>query len=302
MNKTKGVAYAILSSSTFGLIPLFAIPALNAGIGINSVLFYRFGLSALILGVLLFAKKYDMKVTPKELGILSVLGILYGSTAILLTSSYLYIPSGIATTIHFLYPVIVTLTMAVFFKEKISTPLITAIVMAIGGVCLLSCFGESGEINAKGILLVLITIFTYAFYIVGVNKSAVSEMDGLKMTFYVLLSGSAVFGFNLLAHGEPLDTHMSMNTAAHLLLLALVPTIVSDLTLILAVQHVGSTTTAVLGCMEPLTALVVGNLVFDEKFNWMQAVGVTVVLTAVTIVILSNRKQATKEQNSGETR
>ncbi len=297
MSKTKGVAYAILSSATFGLIPLFAIPALNAGIGINSVLFYRFALSALFLGVILAAKRHDLRINLRELGVLSVLGILYGATAIFLTSSYQYIPSGIATTIHFLYPVVVTLTMILFFKEKVSVLLMTAIFMAIGGVYLLGG-GNSGAIDHKGVSLVLITIFTYAFYIVGVNKSIVSKMDGLKLTFYVLLVGSAVFGLNLLLRGEALDVHMDFNTAAHLFLLALIPTVVSDFTLILAVQNVGSTTTAVLGCMEPLTALAVGVLVFDEKMSWLQGLGILVVLIAVTIVILVNGKNEKKTEKA----
>ena len=291
MSKTKGIAYAILSSATFGLIPLFAIPALNAGIGINSVLFYRFALSALLLGVVLLFKRYNLRISLRELGVLSLLGILYGSTAILLTSSYQYIPSGIATTIHFLYPVIVTITMILFFKEKVSLLLMAAIAMAVGGVYLLGG-GANQAIDHKGIALVLVTVFTYAFYIVGVNKSIVSEMDGLKLTFYVLLVGSVVFGLNLLFRGEALQVKMSVDTALHLILLALVPTVVSDFTLILAVQNVGSTTTAVLGCMEPLTALAVGVLVFKEEMTWLQGLGIFIVLLAVTIVILVNGKKS----------
>ena len=291
MNRIKGLVYGVISSSTFGLIPFFALPVLRSGVGVNSLVFYRFALSAILMGIILMLKHIDFRVNMKELGVLSALGLFYALTGILLTSSYLYLPSGIATTIHFLYPVVVTLIMIFFFKDKVSFLLITAIVMAITGVYLMSSSGEGGMVSVKGLAIVLITVLTYALYIVGVNKSNVSKMDGLKLTFYVLLVGAVVFGINLLLHGESLDEIPDFNSGFHLVMLALLPTLVSDFTLVLAVQNVGSTTTAVLGCMEPLTAIVMGILFFGEHINMLQGIGMIVILVAVCVVILANSKE-----------
>lgn len=290
MDRVKGLMYGVVSSSTFGLIPLFALPAIQRGIGVDSVMFYRFGISALVLGGWLLIRRHDMRITFKELVTLGVLGIFYAMTALLLTTSYLYIPSGVATTIHFLYPVIVTAVMILFFKDKVSLLLILAVFMAISGVYLLSYSGNTGYVSLKGLLLVLITVVTYAVYIVGVNKSCVQRMDGLKLTFYVLLAGAVVFGFNLLVKGSALDLIPDFGTGVYLFLLALIPTLVSDFTLILSVQHVGSTTTAVLGCMEPLTAVVMGVLFLDEHLEIWQVVGMLIILLAVSVVILNNSK------------
>lgn len=291
MSKIKGLVYGVISSSTFGLIPLFALPALQDGIGVDSVMFYRFGISAFVLGVWLLLKRHDFRITLRELLTLSGLGVFYSMTALLLTTSYLYIPSGIATTIHFLYPVVVTAVMILFFKDKVSLPLIMAILMAISGVYLLSNNGVEGSISFKGLFLVLTTVLTYALYIVGVNKSCVHRMDGLKLTFYVLFVGTIVFGANLLVRGEALDRIPDWSTGMYLILLALIPTLVSDFTLILSVQHVGSTTTAVLGCMEPLTAVAMGFFFLNEQLGMWQFVGMTVILLSVSIVILVNSKQ-----------
>lgn len=290
-SRIKGLIYGVISSSTFGLIPLFALPALQSGIGVDSVMFYRFGISALILGLWLLIRQHDLRITWKEVATLSVLGVFYSMTALLLTTSYLYIPSGIATTIHFLYPVVVTAVMILFFRDKVSLPLIVAVFMAISGVWLLSNSGTAGNVSLKGLLLVLTTVVTYAVYIVGVNKSCVHNMDGLKLTFYVLLVGAVVFGLNLLVKGVPLDPVSDMATGVYLVLLALIPTLVSDFTLILSVQHVGSTTTAVLGCMEPLTAVVMGVLFLNEHLGLGQMAGMLIILLAVLIVILSNSKE-----------
>ena len=226
----------------------------------------------------------------EELFTLAGLGIFYAMTALLLTTSYLYIPSGIATTIHFLYPVVVTTVMILFFKDKVSVPVIGATLMAILGVYLLSNNGTAGTVSLKGLLLVLTTVVTYALYIVGVNKSCVHRMDGLKLTFYVLLAGAMVFGLNLSVKGVPLDPIPDWETGVYLLLLALIPTLVSDFTLILSVQHVGSTTTAVLGCMEPLTAVCMGVWFLHESLGFWQLAGIVIILSAVSVVILANSK------------
>lgn len=278
----------MISSSTFGLIPLLALPALRAGVGLDSVMFYRFGLSTFVLGVWLLLRRQNLKISIREFAALFGLGFFYAVTALLLTTAYLYIPSGIATTIHFLYPVVVTMVMILFFKDKVSLPVIFASLMAIAGVYLLSSGEGSGVVSLKGLLLVLVTVITYALYIVGVNKSCAHQMDGLKMTFYVLLSCTIIFVLNLLVKGKMPDAIPDVATGGYLLLLALVPTLISDFTLILSVQRVGSTVTAVLGCMEPLTAVGMGVLFLHENFGFGQMCGMLVILLAVSVVILAN--------------
>lgn len=295
MNQFKGILYGILSSSTFGLIPLFALPAIAAGVGIDSVMLYRFGISALVVGSYLLLRGHDLKISLREMITLFGLGLLYASTALFLTQSYLYIPSGIATTIHFLYPVVVTVVMILFFKDRVSFPVILATGLAVGGVCMLSNGEGEGSVSFKGLLYVLLTVVTYALYIVGVNKSEVSRMDGLKMTFYILFACAVIFGINLLVKGQRLDLPSSGEVWIYLILLALIPTLVSDLTLILAVQNIGSTTTAVLGCMEPLTAVGMGVLFLGEHFGFMQLLGMLVVVVAVTIIILTGSREMKSE-------
>lgn len=258
MKQFKGVFLAILSSSTFGMIPFFALPVIREGVGIDSILFYRFAISALVVGLYLLLVKSDFRITIRELITLFLLGVFYALTSLCLTASYLYIPSSVATTIHFLYPVLVTAIMILFFKSRVSLPIILAAVMAIAGVYLLSGGESGGMINMKGLVFVLTTVFTYAVYIVGVNKSCIQKMDGLKMTFYVLFSSALIFAGNLLVKGNGLEPIPSYSAGVNLFLLALIPTLISDLTLILAIKQVGSTVAAILGCMEPLTALFLG--------------------------------------------
>lgn len=289
MKNIKGVVYALVSSSTFGLIPLFSIPIILSGaMAVPSLLFYRFAFATLAMALAGIVLRKSFRIKPLMLLKISVLGIFYASTSMGLTLSYEYISSGVATTIHFLYPVLVTVLMVAFFGEKKSRTLIMAAALSILGVALLS-WGE-GEIKIKGLLLVLLTVVTYATYIVGVNQSGVEDTDPVILTFYVFVASTVMFALYS-AFTSGIEPIRDSSTLFGLLMLALLPTVISDFTLILAVKYVGSTVTAILGSMEPLVAVLVGVFYFSEKFGWESVLGLALVITAVTMVV---KRQAKK--------
>ena len=210
--KVKGFLYGLIASATFGLIPLFSIPALENGVGLDSLLFYRFSLASVLVAVLMWVKKIPFDIQKSEFGIAFILGTLYAITALWLTEAYLYIPSGVATTIHFLYPVVVSLIMFVFYKDKLTMPILLAMAMAVSGVYMLSGGNTpGGSINIKGLMLVLATVIAYAAYIVGMNRSRIARLDSLKATFYILLSGAIVFLVNLAIKGDFPDAESGHN-------------------------------------------------------------------------------------------
>lgn len=283
--KVKGFLYGLIASATFGLIPLFSIPALENGVGLDSLLFYRFSLASVLVAVLMWMKKIPFDIQKDEFGIAFILGTLYAITALWLTEAYLYIRAG-SDNHHFLYPVVVSLIMFVFYKDKLTMPILLAMAMAVSGVYMLSGGNTpGGSINMKGLMLVLATVVAYATYIVGMNRSRIARLDSLKATFYILLSGAIVFLINLAIKGDLPDPMPNLDTTIDVLMVAFLPTLVSDLTLILAIRYIGSTTTAILGCMEPLTAVCMGVLFLGEHLQPMQIGGIVVVLSAVCIVI-----------------
>ncbi len=306
---------AILSSATFGLIPLFSIPLMeNADksleIDLDSVCFYRFLFSALLMGLIVFisfAKKHKGEgigkimheayaLSGKQFGLLMLISVFYASTSIFLTASYTIggIPSGIATTMHFLYPVFVTAVMILFIGEKLTAGKVISVMLAFGGVFFLSGASITGDftLNPLGLLFVLVTIFTYGSYIIGVNNiKAIAGMNGMKLTFYVLAFSCLLFCCNILVKGGEFAPLVTFHQWWNILALAFIPTLISDLTLVYAIQIIGSTTTAILGCMEPLTAVLVGIAVFGEKLSSSQIIGMVLVFLAVNLVILSQKKK-----------
>ena len=293
MNNLRGVLYAVVSSATFGLIPLFSIPLLQGGMSSPAILFYRFGLAAAMMGLIALATRRPLRITWPQTGTLLLLGAMYSVTALGLLRSYTYIPSSVATTINFLYPLGVAIVMTLFFREKNSVWLLVAILISLVGVALLS-WGDIGgpqrDRAIVGVGLAGATVLTYTIYIVGVKKSRISRLDPMIQAFYVLLFSACFFlVYALSTTGAPLPGkwHLWQN----LLLLALVPTVVSNLTLVLAIKEIGSTMTSILGSMEPLTAVLVGVLHFGEKFGLDSASGLILIITAVIIVILQAKKK-----------
>lgn len=288
MNRFQGFFFGMLASSTFGLLPLFTLPIMAGGMTTDSILTYRMFFASMLVALLMKLRRISFQVTLKELGWFAFLGFFYYGSAALLFQAYGGMSSGMATTLHFLYPVGVTLIMALVFKQKPSPFTLVAIVLALSGVALLSLRGGATESTSLvSILLVLLSGLCYAIYLVTVNNvPLLRAQDNQKLTLYVLLSAGVFFLLNAsLARGlQPIG---DMKSGGLLLLMALLPTLVSNLALVRAIKSIGSTLTSVLGAMEPLTAIVIGILVFDEKVTGVMALGTLLILAAVTLIVLS---------------
>ncbi|MBF1553994.1 MAG: DMT family transporter, partial [Prevotella pleuritidis] len=188
MDKTtiKGYSNAILSAASFGLIPLFTIPVLNEGMGSSSVLMYRFAFGCLImLGVLMF-NKTRMYIGFGDFLRILFLSSLYAVSAIALLEGYKYMPGGIATTLLFSYPVWTALLSIAFLHEHLSRRTTVAIILAVGGVALLSGLGGGGEIKSfLGPVFEMLAGLLYAVYMVTFPVIKVRKMPSLKLTFYI---------------------------------------------------------------------------------------------------------------------
>lgn len=289
MISKKGLTYALISSGTFGLITLFTIPVIKSGtLNSISILFYRLLFAALGVGIACLFNRDSFALRAKEIPKLLLLGVLYGATAFFLLLSYSLIPSGISTTIHFLYPVAVTLLMILFFKEKISMKVIASAFVAITGVALVSMRSNEGldATATLGVTYVLISVLSYGAYIVAVNKVGIERISSMALTFYVLLTGTVMVGIYGFATNSILPL-TSLSVVINLLLLAIICTVVSNLTLILAVKNIGSTVTSILGSLEPLISVAVGILIFGESITLIGYLGIVLIISSVIMVVKS---------------
>ncbi len=289
--KEKGYLFAAVSALSYGLIPLFVIPVKNAGFSLDKTLFYRFFISALFILGFLFFKKENLKLSKSELLIMLILGLLYALSSEFLFLGYDLLTPGIASTILFVYPVIVALIMTFVFHEKITKLTIAALFLTLVGIFVLSAKESLFDINFIGLSVALLSAVSYGLYIVIVNKAKIS-FSGIKVTFYSLLFSSIYYLVKMLVFGETLAVPASF--LLHSTLFALVTTVVSVMTLVYAIQLIGSTSTSIIGALEPVVAVAVSVLLFHENFTASLFLGVMLILIGVILNILTERKNSKK--------
>ena len=283
-NAIIGYPAGIITGITYGLNPLFAVPLMRNGASIESILFFRYGFAVVILGLFLMFTKHSFKITAKQAGVLLALGLLYTSSSLLLFGSYNYIASGLATTLVFLYPVLVALIM-VFLRVVPSWPVWLSIFATFGGVIIMTQNGASQSINPIGVIMSIASAFAYALFIVIISIS------NSLLTFYALSVGAIVFIIKILISNENITTGINgCADWANLIGLAILPTIVSTATLAVATRNIGATKASVLGVFEPITAILVGTIVFGEALTANIIIGITIATAAVTFMIALTKR------------
>ena len=199
--KTKGYILGAVAAATYGMNPLFALPLYENGMDTDSVLLFRYLFALPLLGVMLKARGRDFRLQRREILPLIVLGLLVAVSSLTLFQSYHYMDAGIASTLLFVYPILVALIMAVAFKEKVTLQTALCILLALCGIGLLYRNGDGSTLNLTGTIMVFASALSYALYIVGINRTVLKNVATLKVTFYILLSGLTLF-FVRLDFGE----------------------------------------------------------------------------------------------------
>ena len=290
-NAIIGYPAGIITGITYGLNPLFAVPLMNNGASIESILFFRYTFAVVLLAAFLILTRQSFRITARQAGVLLALGLLYTSSSIFLFEAYNYIASGLATTLIFLYPVLVAIIM-VFLRVVPSWPVWFSIAATFGGVIIMTQGSGGDSINPVGVALSLGSALVYALFIVIINRSkAIARISNTLLTFYSLTVGAIVFWSKIFFS----DTAISAGITTggdwlNLVGLALLPTIVSTATLAIATRNIGATKASVLGVFEPITAILIGTLMFGEPLTTNILLGIGIAIVAVTFMISATKR------------
>ncbi len=294
MNKLRGILYAVFSAVAFGTIPLFAVTAYSGGTNAITTAFLRFFIATLILYCILRFRKVPLSVDRKLLGRLSYISIAgYSATCITLFLSYEYISIGLATTMHFTYPAIVSVMSFFIFKEKLEPMKLFSLALSITGVYILAGSSEAAA-SIKGVIAALASGVFYSIYTIELARQEIKSMEGLLLTFYVcLFSSSAVFIFGA-ATGMLVFT-IKLSGMLSILGLALICTVFAILLYYKAIQSIGPSDTAILSTFEPVTGVLLAILVFGEKLSPVTAIGSLFIIASVLFFSYNRNIQAREE-------
>ena len=290
-NAIIGYPAGIITGITYGLNPLFAKPLMEAGASTEAILFFRYGIAVLLLGAYLVLKKESFRINLRQAGVLLGLGLLFSSSSAFLFEAYKYIASGLATTLVFLFPVMVAIIM-VFLKVVPSWPVWLSIAATFAGVMIMTGGSGSEPVNPTGVWFSIAAAFFYALFIVIINRSkAIASIPNSLLTFYALLAGTVFFLTRCALKGEELMAGLDgFMPWVNLIGLAVLPTIVSTAGLAVATRNIGATKASVLGVFEPITAILIGTVVFGEVLTPNIIAGILISVVAVTFMIMLTKR------------
>lgn len=285
MQRLKGILWATVSSSTFGLAPFFTLLLIGIGYSSFEVLTYRWGVAAITLWIFGLLTGERFRLSRPQIGTVFILSLLRAATSFSLVIAYQWIASGVASTIHFMYPLAVALAMICFFQERGNSITFLSIGLSIAGAILLS--GGNLDFTQRhtwpGIVAATLSIFFYSAYIIGVRRSRATDIGPTILTTWVTTFGALCFLIgSWLTGGIRLET--SPMVWLWILGLALPATALSNMALVQAIRRIGPTLTSIFGALEPLTAVLIGCLFLKEPFTLTGAIGILLILTAVTLV------------------
>lgn len=291
--RINGIFYAALSSASFGFSPVFTIGLLAAGLSSFDTLAYRWTTAAAVLMIYAFCKKKTLFISDmEEAWKIILLSTLRAITSITLLYGYANISSGIASTINFMYPVVVTMCMMLFYGERKSKINLCAVLLSILGVYLMASGDglrtEGGNI-VTGLVCSLISAFSYAAYFILMKRTGADKIEAVKFTTWIMMLSAAyfiaccfIFNGRIMPVTDPVQW-------MYILGLGLWATMVSNFTGVKAVRRIGPTLTSILGALQPLTAVILGIIFLDEHLSLRTVAGIAIIMVTVSVTILHQK-------------
>lgn len=287
----KGYLFAIFSAVIYGLMPLMASHIYADGVNAMTLVFLRNFLALPVLAVMAFCQQKTLKVPVKSLGGTAFLAA-FGCciTPVLLFSSYHYIPSGTATTIHFVYPAIVVLIGIAFLKKKAQLGTVLSLLLCLCGICLF--YKPGGDFHWGGAGLALLSGVTFAIYVAMLPVLRHGKVEGFLFTFYIALCSSVMMAVSCLATGN-FALPQSLTGWGWCLLFALGVTAGAVVLFQQGTFRIGAERASILSTFEPITSVVAGVLFMGETIGVRDYAGVALVLAASVLIAVFDMKKKT---------
>jgi len=293
MRKTtvKGYFYAVLSAVLFGCMPLMATGTYAQGVTPTALVFWRNLLALPGMAFLAYRERRTLKVPLQALPTMLLMSF-FGCTItpILLFGSYRYIASGTATVFHFIYPAAVVVVGMVVLRKKVHAAELFSVALCMVGVML---FYEPGAaVNFAGSAMALGSGVLFSFYIVMLDVFRWrEEVSGFLLSFYIAALSALMTGIISVVTGE-FTMPATLTGWGLCLLFALLMTLLAMSLFQQATLLIGGEKTSVLSTLEPITSVVVGVLVFQERVGLNTLLGSVLVVAASVLIALSDLRRA----------
>ncbi|MDD9150092.1 DMT family transporter [Sporolactobacillus sp. CQH2019] len=291
MGRLRGIIFIIAAADLFGIMPVWVKLAYTTGLTVFGVVFLRSGIAAAILGILLFCRKIDFHIGKPQLDPLLLLSTLgYTATIFTLYLSYKYISAGVATSLHYLYPVLVMLLGYLMYRKK--RPQVykcCALLMSLIGIYLIADRG-GGDFSLKGVGLAISSAAFFAIYVLSINYPQLKKLDSLMLAFYDCLM-TTIISLAVLVVQAKWPPKITLKGLYYTGLISFFCTVLALLVFIEGVKIIGSVSASILSTLEPVVSLVSGIIVLHEPITWYTSLGCILIITSVILIAISDLKR-----------
>lgn len=290
MNRSRnlGIFYVFLSAVVFGFTPILANLSYAGGNNGVNMAFLR----ALIPmpALMLLARKTSpgYKASARQVRTGALLGCLNFGCNLMLYSSYSYIPVGIATTLHFLYPLFVMLYHVVRYGERPGAGKWFGLLLGVLGAVLLIEMGDGG-LSPFGMALALTSGVLFAAYIIILKREAEEPLPLYRLMTVTSAAGVVLCAVTGAAFGS-LTLSMTPQAWLFAAAAALLVSIGGAAVFQAGVRLVGDTDAAVYSLLEPITSILFGLLLLGEMLTPRKIISCLLILTGLLITALADRR------------
>lgn len=281
--RTKGIFLTVLSAIIYGFTPVLCSITYSYGNNPITLTFFRGFIILPILTCLMLKDKVSFKVNLIEFLKISFVAI-FGSviTTLLLYSSYQYLDVGTSTTLHFMYPLFVTLICHFIYKDVLTKRHMIALGLALIGIFTFINFNDLNKI--KGIIFALTSGVTFSIYLVGIEKLKLSKMNDYKLSFYLALVMTIslfIFGSTTkqLVFNQPLQSY------ALIVCVAILAQLIAVICLKKGIAYLGSSLASMFSMFEPVSSVIFGFLFLNEPITALKVIGCCFILGGVSLLI-----------------
>ena len=276
-----GYAGVLTSAVIFGFTPVLAALSYKGGNNGVNMAFLR---ATLPLPVLYALAHRHPKPDAAQRRLGAVLGLLLFGCALLLYSSYAYIPVGLAMTLHFLYPLYVVLYEWLVQLRSPGALRLAGLVLGLSGSMLFLQPGE-GALHPAGLLLALLSGVCYAGYIVVLSRESQRPMPLYRLMFEVSRSGAVLCLVAGLLLGR-LTLRLTPQAWICAVLVALLAAVVACVLFQAGVRIVGKANAAIFSLLEPITSIVFSVLLLGDALSPAKLTGCALILAGLLVTAL----------------
>lgn len=285
MNRLVGIILVVVSAAAFGTLAIIGRYAYAAGIDVLTLLFLRFSLSAVVMAVVLAARRERLPRGGTLVLLLGMGAIGYVGQSFSYFTAIKHASPGLVALLLYLYPVFVTVLSVLWLREEISRWKLAALGLALVGTAL--TVGPAGG-QFIGVAWAILAAVIYSLYIM-VATQVIRQSSAIQSSTVILASAGTTFGVLMMGSGPrlPLTVGGWVAVAA----IVVVATVIPMVTFLLGLERIGPTNAAMLSTLEPAVTVLLAALLLGETLGPVSLLGGGLILVAVVLLAQTELRQ-----------